>query len=161
MKKFFKYFLAFVIVYILVDVSTYFILKSTYLTKDYSIEIENNSPEVSITEAKCTNVNGYIKGVIKNTTGSNIQNKSLKIDCFSKHGVNVGTKYVRIDELGNGNNMNFESKFNYDNVDNFKIGIVDTPSLQGVKNSEFEWDDLSKDQVNLFIILGAIIFAIF
>ena len=85
----------------------------------------------------------------------------MKIDCFSKHGVNVGTKYVRIDELGNGNNMNFESKFNYDNVDNFKISIVDAPSLQGVKSSEFEWDDLSKDQVNLFIILGAIIFAIF
>ena len=38
MKTFFKYFLAIVIVYIISDIASIYLLKSTYITKEYSVE---------------------------------------------------------------------------------------------------------------------------
>ena len=66
MKKLFKYFLAFVALYIIVDIGSYISIKSTYIPKDYEVYIDN--PEVTVSEFKATTLNGYINGKIKNNT---------------------------------------------------------------------------------------------
>ena len=82
LKTFFKYFLAIVIVYIVVDIASLYILKSTYNTKEYSVD--NSIFDINVTEAKATFANGYIKGSVKNNTNAQIDNKYLKIENISK-----------------------------------------------------------------------------
>ena len=78
MKTFFKYFLAIVIVYFLVNLGTFYVLKSTYKTKDYTIE--DSILDIQVTEAEATFVNGNIKGVAKNNTDAYVSDKYLKIE---------------------------------------------------------------------------------
>lgn len=153
MKTFFKYFLAFLALYIIVDVGSYMSIKSTYIPKNYEVEIEN--PKVTVSEFKATTLNGYINGKIKNTTDAVITGKALKFDYYSKNDILMGTKYFKVDNFLIGETLDFESKFNYDNVDHVKISIVD--SLETIDSKEFELDDFSKDKINWFILLGALI----
>ena len=85
LKTFFKYFLAIVIVYIVVDITSLYILKSTYNTKEYSVD--NSIFDINVTEAKATFANGYIKGSVKNNTNAQIDNKYLKIENISNYQV--------------------------------------------------------------------------
>ena len=80
MKTFFKYFFDIVIVYIISDIASLYLLKSTYITKEYSVE--NSILDVQVEEAKATFVNGNIKGKVKNNTDVNVSNKYLKIDSY-------------------------------------------------------------------------------
>ena len=153
MKKFFKYFLAFVALYIIVDIGSYMSIKSTYIPKDYEVEIEN--PQVTVGEFKATTLNGYINGQINNNTDAVITGKALKFDYYSENDILMGTKYFRIDNFLIGETLNFESRFNYDNVDHVKISLVD--SLETIENKDFELDDFSKDEINWFVLLGALI----
>ena len=153
MKKFFKYFLAFVALYIIVDIGSYMSIKSTYIPKDYEVEIEN--PQVTVGEFKATTLNGYINGQINNNTDAVITGKALKFDYYSENDILMGTKYFKIDNFLIGETLNFESRFNYDNVDHVKISLVD--SLESIENKDFELDDFSKDEINWFVLLGALI----
>ena len=131
------------------------LLKSNYISKQYEIEI--NEPQVTISEMKSTILNGYAKGTITNTTDEVITGKALKLDYYSKNGALVGTKYSKIDNLLIGETKDFESKFNFDNVDSLKVSLVD--SLEAINENEFDYslDDWSKDKVNWFVLLGALI----
>lgn len=155
MKTFFKYFLAFVVVYLIVDLGTYFLLKSTYISRDYEINID--SPKVEVIEAKTTVENGYVKGKITNNTENIVTGSALKLDYYTKRGVLVGTKYVKVDNLLQGEEKEFESRFNYDNVNSVKISLVDSIESQNTEGWDFSLDDWAKDPVNLFIVLGALI----
>ena len=57
MKKFLKYFIIIVIVYILVDIVSINIMKSTYKTKEF--KFDSDTPTISISEFKATITNGY------------------------------------------------------------------------------------------------------
>ena len=47
------------------------------------------------------------------------------IDCYSKNNTQMGTKYIKIDELLTNEEKEFEIRFNYSKVDNVVIDIVD------------------------------------
>ena len=153
MKTFFKYFLAFLALYIIVDIGSYMSIKSTYIPKEYEIGIEN--PQVTVNEFKSTTLNGYINGQINNNTDAVITGKALKFDYYSKNNILMGTKYFKIDNFLIGETIDFESKFNYDNVDFVKVSLVD--SLESIDSKDFELDDFSKDKINWFVLLGALI----
>ena len=155
MKTFLKYFIAFVLVYVLVNVGTYFILKSTYISRDYEINID--SPKVEIVEAKTTVENGYVKGKITNNTENIVTGSALKLEYYTKRGVLAGTKYVKIDNLLQGEEKEFESRFNFDNVDSIKISLVDSLESQNTEGWDFSLDDWAKDPVNLFVVLSTLI----
>lgn len=153
LKTFFKYFLAFLALYIIVDIGSYMSIKSTYISKKYEVEIDN--PKVTVSEFKATTLNGYINGKINNNTNSVITGKALKFDYYSKHDVLMGTKYFKVNNFLIGETLDFESKFNFDNVDYVKISLVD--SLESIDSKDFELDDFSKDKINWFVLLGALI----
>ena len=155
MKTFFKYFLAIVIVYILVDVISFYLLKSTYKTKEYSVE--NSILDIQIDEAKATLVNGNIKGKVKNNTDVNVSDKYLKIDSYSKRGVLLGTKYVKLKDLKPGEETDFTSSFNYEQIDNIKISLIDNKELPPAGNLDFGFDNPEDAKVTLAVILGAVI----
>ena len=155
MKTFFKYFLAIVIVYILVDIGSFYILKSTYLTKDYSVE--DSILDVQVTEAKATYLNGYINGTVKNSTDATVNNKYLKIDSYSKRGVLLGTKYVKINDLNKGESTAFSSSFNYNQIDNMKISLIDGSELPPKETLDFGFDNPEDAKITFAVILGAVI----
>ena len=155
MKTFFKYFLALVILYVVVDISSYFLLKSTYIDRSYEANVDSMNIEVE--EFKSTVLNGYLKGKMNNNTDEIITGKALKFDYYSKNDVLVGTKYFKVDNLLQGESKEFESKFNFDNVDDVKISLVDSLEMQNVGDFDFSLDDFSKDDINWFVLLGALI----
>lgn len=155
MKTFFKYFLAIVIVYIISDIASIYLLKSTYITKEYSIE--NSILEIQVEEAKATFVNGNIKGKVKNSTDVNVSNKCLKIDSYSEREVLLGTKYVKIKDLGPGEEAEFVSSFNYEQIDNMKISLIDEEELPPEGDLDFGFDNPEDAKMTFAVILGAVI----
>lgn len=155
MKTFIKYLIAFLIVYALVDFFSYMTIKSTYLTKDCKVDFE--TPQIENLETKCTATNGYVSGRLVNTTGNTLTNKFLKIDCFSKRGVNLGTKYVKLNELAAEASQEFESKFNYDGVENIAMSLVDGTAIENASLEDFQLDDLAKNKTNWLIVLAALL----
>ena len=155
MKTFFKYFLAIVIVYIISDIASIYLLKSTYITKEYSVE--NSILDIEVEEAKATFVNGNIKGKVKNNTDVNVSNKCLKIDSYSERGVLLGTKYVKIKDLGPGEEAEFVSSFNYEQIDNMKISLIDAEELPPEGDLDFGFDNPEDAKMTFAVILGAVI----
>lgn len=155
MKTFFRYFLAIVIVYILVDIGSFYVLKSTYLTKDYSVE--ESILDLQVTEAKATYLNGYVNGTVKNNTDVQVANKYLKIDIYSERGVLLGTKYVKLNDLNPGESSAFSSSFNYNQIDNMKISLVDGSELPEKETLDFGFDNPEDAKITFAVILGAVI----
>ena len=155
MKTFFKYFLAIVIVYIIVDIASFYVLKGTYLTKDYSVE--ESILDVQVTEAKATYLNGTASGTVKNNTDVPVTNKYLKIDSYSKRGVLLGSKYVKLDDLDPGEETAFSSSFNFEQIDNVKISVIDGEELPPTGDLDFGFDNPDDAGVTLAVILGAVI----
>lgn len=155
MKTFFKYFLIFVAFYILVDVLSFQIIKSTYIDKKLSADF--SSPQIEVIESKATITNGVVEGILTNNTGDTLTDKILKLDFFSKRGVNVGTKYIDLGEIKNGEKFNFKSTYNFDNVENIKASMISKSDIPDLKLLDFSLDDIKLDKVNPFIAFFAIV----
>lgn len=134
MKTLFKYFMAIVILVVLTNVVSYFLLQSNYNDVSYTSNIQN--PTVTIEESKATNVNGYVKGRIKNDTEEDIINKYLRLDFFTKRGVNVGTNYVKIDKIEPRSFQDFNSSFKLDKVSDVKMTLVDASEIENNKKEK-------------------------
>ena len=140
MKKFGKYALWIILLYIFSTILTNAFFKTTFNDiKDYKIEVEK--PYIEVTEAKSSSRNGHIYGIIKNNTENKIENKYIKASMLSKSGVVLGEKYVKIDSIDVNKLRKFEISFDYDNVKSFKIEIVDN------KPEEQDFIELIKDNV--------------
>ena len=120
MRVFLCYLLIFVVFFIFSDVMIYFYTKSLYQPMD-SYEINVTEPEVTVTLAEATTMNGNIKGTIKNTTNETIENEYLKFEFFTPRDVNVGVKYLEIDRLEPGEEKKYEMGFRYENVTSVEI----------------------------------------
>ena len=161
MKTFFKYFIVFIAFYFLSNLASIHLLKTTYRTKEFTVE--SDSPKIEITDSKATITNGYINGTILNNTGEDLVDKYLKIDFFSPRGVNVGTKYIDFGKLLAGESKNFTSKFNFDNVDNIKFSFIDKLDLPKEKKLlDFNIDDINLDKFKFpwYIWFAAVIMAL-
>lgn len=154
LKTFFKYFLAIVIIYFVVNILSAFIMKSTYDAKDYTIE--NSIYTVEVEEAKATLVNGYINVKIINNTTEKIESKILKIDCYSIRNKHMGTKYVGVKELNSGEGVSFESKFNFGNVDHIKISTIEKSKVPH-QELDFKIDSPEDATLTFAIAMGALI----
>lgn len=150
MKKIAIWVLILVGIFILSDFLINVGLNSTY--KD--IKRDDNNSEIIVYQADATYVNGRIRGMIKNT--SEIQNKYLKIELYSKRNVLLGKNYIEIQNMEKGETQPFELLFKAKDVANYKIEIVDE------KESGDELEILPKEWTKPEIILAtALTFLIF
>ena len=74
--------------------------------------------------AKASKDDGHIEGKIVNNTNEKVTNRYMKVELFSNKDVNLGTEYVKIDELNPGDLKNFKIDFTCDNVTSFKITFI-------------------------------------
>lgn len=132
MKTFFIYFLLIVLFFIFSQIMIYFGLNTTFNYKD--IEIRTTLKMEA--EVQATSVNGFAKGKIINNTENELVDKYIKIDCYSKHDVLMGTKYIEIDKLGAKEEKEFEVHFNFNKVDRAVIDVVDEQILQSENVTE-------------------------
>src|SRR5574344_250630 len=95
MKTFFIYFLLVIAFFIFSQIAIYVAVNTTYEYK--SVEI--NTIIHTEVEVQATSINGFAKGKIKNNTNNKLENKYIKIACYSSNNVLMGTKYIKINEL--------------------------------------------------------------
>lgn len=152
LKKYLRYIILIAAFWIFSDILIYLSINTTYASVDtrvYSI-----SPEVIVGESKATYVNGYVKGSIKNNTDSIINNKYLKIDLYSERDVNLGTKYVKIENLEPARYKEFEMWYKFTDVDYANISVVD--NVENATEEEF----LSQETTS-YLVLGTVLLLYF
>ena len=129
MKTFFIYFLLVVAFFIFSQVMIYIAINTTFQYK--SIVLKTTIPmEI---EVQATSLNGFAKGKIINNTENTIENKYIKIECYSKHDVLMGTEYIKIDKVGTNEEKEFEVYFKFDKVDRAVVDVVDGEEVENNK----------------------------
>lgn len=119
MQKIIVWSLILIGVFILSDFLIYVGLNSTY--KD--IVREDNNSEIVVYQAEATYVNGRIRGMIKNT--SDIKDKYLKIELYSKRDVLLGRSYIEIQpDTEDSETQPFELLFKAMDVASYQIETV-------------------------------------
>lgn len=97
-------------------------LKNTY--KTIQGEIRTESPEIVISEAKTTDVNGHVIGTIKNNSEEDISKTVIKLDLYTKRENLLGDRRLEILNLKAGESRDFEINFRYNNVNSYEITCV-------------------------------------
>ena len=150
MKTFFIYLLLFIALFIFVSVMSYLFVKTSYHDL-YSYEIATESPKVTIKESKATSANGYIIGTVKNDTGSTIEKINLKVDFYSKRGIDLGTKYVKIENFEPNETKEFRINYQLNNVQNYVVEMTYNDVI------EAESGDIFTTNEKIIWLLGGIL----
>lgn len=164
MKTFLKYLVIFLIFYFASNIVSVQLLKSAYKNKEVFPDF--TSPKMEIIESKSTISNGYIKGKITNDTGKDLENQVIELNFFTKRNNNVGTKFIDIVNLKNGETKEFGTSFNFDNVDYIKASLITKEeALKKIGNNKdlnglFGIDDIRKDKFPWYVWLMATIIAV-
>ena len=166
MKTFGKYLIIIVAFYFISDFLAARIMMSTYYNKMFTVEGgQAQTPTVTIDESKATITNGIAKGKITNDSDQPIDDKYLKMTFLNPKGKEVGTKYIQIKHLEPGESMDFEVRYNYDNVKSIigKIIVGASDEIRIAKEKFpklFEWDDLKLNDTDKFILFFAVVTAL-
>ena len=120
-----RWFLWGILLFAFVSVGTTLGMKTIYRTIS-NYEVQATIPEVTVQEAKTTNVNGYVRGVVKNNGLEELNGKYIKFAFYTKNEVNIGNEYIEIGTLKPDEAKTYEQKYRYNNVERFVITITDT-----------------------------------
>ena len=104
--------------------------------EDSKIEVEN--PNITIEQAKATYVNGYVNGKIKNNTEETINEKYIKFEFSTLRDVNIGNKYLKIENLEPGQEIEYKVNFKYQDIKKMKISEATAEEVKNATESEFE-----------------------
>ena len=157
LKKFWKYFLMFIALFLLISFLTNYEMRENYkYIKDY--EIKTLSPEIMVDEFKTSSTNGHIKGNVTNNSGEYFENKFLKINFFDKDGIYLGSEYKELKYFHNNEVIKFDIEFRYKNVVKATLEITDIKQevkkdLSLSKIIDFE-DNKMKIALPIGILLG-------
>lgn len=149
LKTFFIYALLIAALWLFSDIVIYLTINGTYKPIDSKVYI--SSPQVLITENRATYVNGIVKGSVKNNTEETINDMYLKIDMYSKRDVNLGTKYVKIENLEKNEIQEFEMGYKYTDVG--YVVITDTDNVENVTLDQFD-----SQKINFYALIGTLMF---
>ena len=115
-----RWFTWFILLFAFVTVGTYLAVKTMYTDiTEYSIRASN--PSITVTEAKATNVNGYIKGEVKNESDSEVNGGYLCFVLLDENYEIKGTEYIEIGNLSAGETKTYELKFKRDYIKHFYL----------------------------------------
>lgn len=149
MKTFIIYALIIVAFWIFSNLIIYISINGSYKSIDAKVET-NTIPEVIVSNAKATYINGLVKGSIKNNTSDIINKKYIKIDCYSPRNIKLGTKYVLIENLQKKENREFEMYFKFTDIKYVVISTTD--NAENATETEF-----LSEQVSTYLIVGTLI----
>ena len=110
----------FILLFAFVTVGTYFAVKTMY-TDITEYSIREGNPSITVNEAKATNVNGYIKGEVKNESDSEINAGYLCFLLFDENYELIGTEYIEIGSLSAEETKTYELKFKRDYIKHFYV----------------------------------------
>ncbi len=150
-KTFFIYFLLVLGFFLFSQIIIYFAINTTYKYK--SVESKTTIP-MQI-EVQATSVNGFAKGKVINQTENKIENKYIKIECYSKNNILMGTKYIKIDKIEAKEEKEFEVRFNFNRVDKAVVDIVDENVVEEQHVSEEQ--KVSDPERGLATMIAAVI----
>ena len=148
LKTFFIYFLLVVGFFIFSQIVIALSIHTSYSYKSYEIK----TPIPMTVDVQATSVNGYVKGKVINNTTEAIQNKFIKIECYSKNNVLLGTKYIEIENINTKETLEYEMKFNYNRVEKVVLDIVNE-----IPTDVSESDKVSDPEMNFAMLVTALI----
>ena len=127
----------------------YLYINGTYKAiEDSKIEVEN--PNITIEQAKATYVNGYVNGKIKNNTEETINEKYIKFEFSTLRDVNIGNKYLKIENLEPGQEIEYKVNFKYQDIKKMKISEATAEEVKNATESEFEiTEEMKQDEIEI------------
>ena len=115
----------FILLFAFVTVGSIMAIKTMY--HDIKIyEIQETIPTITVSEAKATNVNGYIKGDVTNQGNEKINGKYLCFALCNKANEIVDTEYIELENLEVGQTKTYELKFKDNNIFSAYILVTDS-----------------------------------
>lgn len=115
----------FILLFAFVTVGSIFAIKTMY--KEIAVyQKQITDLEIVVSEAKATNVNGYIKGDITNQGEKEISGKYLCFILCDKNNKVVSNEYIELENIEVGETKTFELKFKRNKIDKAYIIITDS-----------------------------------
>ena len=91
------------------------------------IELKYELPnQISIEKAEAIKVQARVYGYVQNSEEINLNNKFIKVSIFDSKGVNVDTKYLKIENLNKNERKLFKAWFNKKDVKSYAVDIVNS-----------------------------------
>lgn len=124
MKKFWKYFLNFIVLFLIVSGLMYLGARNVKNEEEKIITciVQTEKPIINVTEYS----KGILKGTVKNDSGILINVIYVKAEFYDENNNLLGTKYSEIKYFNVGEKAKFEIEFNYKNVN--KVNVTATES---------------------------------
>ena len=119
MKFFGRWALFLIFFWILSDILIYVGINSTYKDIPRRGEIPDG---IEVVQMEATKVNGRTKIKLNDTT---LSKKFIKIDLYSEHGINLGTKYLDIGNIKENESKEIETYFKISEVKSYEISVVE------------------------------------
>lgn len=124
MKKFFKYLLLFVVVYIIVTLLTN--LSTIDIARKFNnYEILSDTLEITVNECKTSRAKGTISGTVSNNTDELISKTYLKVDGYNEKGTHLGSEYKEFVYVYPNDKYEFEFSLNWSNIHKLELSLVD------------------------------------
>lgn len=110
--------------------------------------------EIETKDCRATNVNGYINLSIKNNMNSDVEKAFLQVDLYNERNLLAETEYIEIDNLESGKGKNYNIKFKANNIEKYKISLIeqapDESHIIRLFGWEIDYKKLGIDPTNLF-----------
>ena len=81
--------------------------------------------DLSVSDARATNVNGFVDVVVKNTSGRFLEKCCVRLDLLTDRGNSAGTRYIDISNFEMNETRRFRVKFNGNEVGSYAISLVE------------------------------------
>ncbi len=123
-KKWMRWVVLLILLFLFVSIMSRAIIISMYKPKECKVLFE--SPKIEILDSKATNANGYIYGCITNTTGELLENKFIKLYCYSEYDIIINTGYAQIFRLEPGESQYFVISYRCEGTERAELSMSDT-----------------------------------
>ena len=150
MKTFFKYALWIVLFFIFSEIMINLNLESTYR----EMGKKSNLEQVSVYQAESTKVNGRMKGTITNKP--KIDKKYLRLDLYSARNVLLGSKYIDISDMNDGETRDFETYFKVQDVDYYDMEFTDEKPEGSINFPEL-FKDATKSEMFWWVFISYLV----
>lgn len=131
LKTFFTYFLVLLAFFLVSVCLENALIKDMYYDMTGTINSNLNykgkdiNLDIKVTEAKSTNVNGYIDLKITNNSKTKIEEAYIKVDLYTKSNVHAVTKYMEINDLEPNATRAYKLKFKGSYIKRYAITCKD------------------------------------